>query len=213
MIKGKTAMDAWKKTLDFIISKGQDFVDENGRVCREAFNLCVKIDQPQKDIEKPILQLKKLKEFDYPSLEELRETTLSKYPSEYSYTYGHRIFNYNYSLDQVEEYIIPLLKSCPHSRRAVIVLFNPEKDSSTVRRDTPGMIFIHFRIINNKLTATSFIRSNDYFFGWPANIYQVNVLQKIVAKKLGINTGSLSVISSSAHLFQDQFDWVKKIVK
>ncbi len=59
----------------------------------------------------------------------------------------------------------------------------------------------------------SVIRSNDLFFGWPANIYQVSILQKFVAERIGCELGNIQTVSVSAHIFEDQFDDIKKILR
>ena len=39
MIEKETCMAAWKKALSDILDGGEDFEDENNRICRELFNL------------------------------------------------------------------------------------------------------------------------------------------------------------------------------
>jgi thymidylate synthase len=60
---------------------------------------------------------------------------------------------------------------------------------------------------------TAVIRSCDLFFGWPANIYQLYVLQKYVSEKVNCEIGTLSTFLASAHIFEDQFENIKKILK
>ena len=83
----------------------------------------------------------------------------------------------------------------------------------TTAEDVPAMIMMNFNIINDLVCVTSLVRSNDLFFGWPANIYQSHVLQDYISKKLGLKNGSLTTISISAHIFEDQFEYIKKLVK
>ena len=93
------------------------------------------------------------------------------------------------------------------------MLYHPVVDSKINIKETPGLISIFFKILNNKLTLTTVIRSNDMFIGWPANIYQVYLLQKYVAEKLGLETSSITTISHSAHVFDEYSEEVDKVLK
>ena len=84
----------------------------------------------------------------------------------------------NYSLNQLDDYIIPLLKSNPSTRRATASLWDPLIHSSLKIHQSPGLVFLDFKLRNNKLHLTAIVRSNDIFFGWPANIYQIFLIQK-----------------------------------
>ena len=72
---------------------------------------------------------------------------------------------------------------------------------------------IYFKIIDNELTVTTVIRSNDMFIGWPANIYQIYLLQQYVAKAIGIKTGSITTISHSAHVFDEYKEEVEQVLR
>ena len=136
----------------------------------------------------------------------------SKLAPDYSYSYGSRMFNFHRKIDQINNYVIPLLKDNPSSRRAVISIFDPSVDSNLLTSDTPGLLFVDLKLRNKMLNLVATIRSNDFFFGWPANIYQLFTLQKYIAEKLNCGIGSLTTFSISAHLFENQFEHVEKII-
>ena len=205
-------MDAWKKSLKHIIDNGADFKDRDERICREVLNLIVNIEHPETDYDAPIDSMRKF-EWIYPSVEELSSIILNKEDlAIYEFSYGPRIFNFLGKKDQINDYIIPLLKKDPNSRRAVISLFNPATDSDILNKSVPSLLFIYFKIKDGKLNTTCFIRSNDFFIGWPGNIYQIYLLQKYVADKLNTKTGALSTISCSAHIFQENLENINKIL-
>ena len=77
-IIGKTPNDAWKKAVKYIMKEGVDFKDENNRICREVLNLTITIIEPEKEPDKPLQKIKQLKEFIYPSKQELEYAMLSK---------------------------------------------------------------------------------------------------------------------------------------
>jgi len=212
IITEKTCIEAWKKALKHILDEGIDFVDLDNRTCREELNLIVNIEEP-KDYEKLLDSMKQF-EWIYPTSEELSTIILNKEDQAiYEYSYGPRIFNFQGKTDQVNDYIIPLLKNDPNSRRAVISLFNPNTDSDVMNKNVPSLMFIHYKIIDGKLNCTCFIRSNDFFIGWVGNVYQIFLLQKTIAEKLNIKTGALTTISSSAHIFHEHKEQIEKILK
>src|SRR3989339_130973 len=127
----KTTIDAWKKSLKFILDNGVDFEDKDARLCRELMNFELVIQDPEQDYEKPIDIMQQF-EWIYPSKEELSAIILNKEESiGYEYNYGSRIFNYH-GLDQINDFIVPLLKKDPSSRRAVISLYDAFSDSEHI---------------------------------------------------------------------------------
>ncbi|MBW2991100.1 thymidylate synthase [Candidatus Woesearchaeota archaeon] len=209
-----TTLEAWKTTLKLIMEKGVEMVDRENRVSKEIINTVLKINHPEKDITKPIQEMRALKKWVYPELEELEDVFFKKQASSvYYYTYGARIFNYANTKNQVDDYIIPLLKKNPTSRRAIIVLYHPVVDSKIGMKEISSLISVFFKITDKKLTVSIVIRSNDMFIGWPANIYQVYLLQQYVAKKLGLEPGSITTISHSAHVFEEYKEEVEEVLR
>ena len=212
-IKSETIKDAWKSSLKYILESGEDFTDENNRVCREVLNLVTEVNNPGEDITVAIDVLNSFKKWVYPPLDEIGDLILSrKLSPTYSYSYGPRLFNFQNTINQIDNFIIPLLKRNSFSRRGIVLVWNPIQDSNIYRRDVPGLISIYFKIRKKSLNATIVVRSNDIFFGWPANLYQVFVLQDYLAKKLGCKIGSLTTFSNSAHIFKDQFEDIQKVI-
>jgi len=209
----KTFLDAWKRSLKYIIDYGQDFKDRDNRICREVLNMIVTIEDPTIDYELPIDIMQQF-EWIYPTKEELSSIILNREElATYEFSYGPRIFNYQKNKDQINDFVIPLLKKDSSTRRAVVSLYNPTTDSNILSKNIPSMMFISFKMKNNSLDLTCFIRSNDFFIGWPGNIYQIFMLQKYVADKLGAKIGSLTTMSSSAHAFQEHFEIIKKVME
>ena len=211
-IINETTFGTWKSILKYIYENGSDFEDENKRLCREVINLSATIEEPKNDITKPVETLNSFGKWVYPSLEEIENIMISKKMAPYEYSYGSRLFGFYGKINQIDDFIIPLLKQTPSSRRAIAVIWGPVIDSKVHRRDIPGMVALDFKLRKNKLNITSLIRSNDTFFGWPANIYQIYTLQRYVSKKLNVKTGSLTTFSTSAHIFSNQFEYIEKII-
>jgi thymidylate synthase len=212
IIKEDTCIEAWKNSLKHVVANGIKFKDRDNKECSEVLNMIIEIEHPEKDHDRIIDELKQF-DWIYPTNEELSAIMFSKEElAIYEYSYGPRIFNFLGKKDQINDYVIPLLKQDPDTRRAVISLFNPYTDSDFNNTNVPSLMFIHFKIRNDKLNITCFIRSNDLFIGWPGNIYQLYSLQKYVADALNIKTGSLSTISCSAHVFSEQMEYIERII-
>lgn len=207
-IKDKNIMQLWKKVVNKILEEGEEYIDNNNRICKELLNGIIILENPSSsEVQRPINHLKNFDEWIYPSKEELSGVMFkdTRVPI-YEYTYGGRIFNFNEVKDQIREFIIPLLKRDPESRRGVINIYDPIADSDLTHKNTPSMMYINVRIKNNKLLLTAHIRSNDILFGWPANIYQIFSIQEYIAKKLDLELGDLSLINNSLHLFLDPYN-------
>ncbi len=205
---------AWKEALKKTLDYGKDYVDVDKRKCRQLLNLLITIQDPESDIKKPVQIMNDFRKWEYPPLDELANIMLSKkVSSAYIYSYGSRLFNFGREVDQINNFIIPLLKRDPNSRRAFVVIWDPKIDSNPYSKEVPGLVSLDFKISEGKLHLTAFIRSNDMFFGWPANIYQLFVLQQYVAQKLDVKIGSLSTFSTSAHIFEEHFADIRKVIE
>ncbi len=213
--KGEDSFFLWKKILKYVFEKGTDFKDENKNLCREILNLYVQFDNSE-DIHKLLVYLKSIEEYQYPSNDLLYNSVFSKSKKGFKYTIGNRIFNFSLNeknINQIDNFIIPLLKKTPFSRRAVVTLWNPILDSDIDSRSVPGMVSLDFKLRDKKLNITATIRSSDLFFGLPANVFQIFLLQDYVSKKLNVKKGFIGIFCNSAHIFEYQFEHIKKVLK
>ncbi len=210
-IRGKTANETWKKVLAYIMKEGDAYKDRRNKLCKEALNLTATIETPE-DILKPFETLNKFNKWVYPDLEEIKKSILFKEnSSEYYYNYGKRAF-YIDKVNQIDDYLIPLLRKTPTSKRGIVVFYSPKRDTLPLRKETPGMAMLNFAIRKNRLCCSAVISSNDMFNGWPANIAQIYFLTEYIAEQLHYPIGEITTISLSAHVFESQFDDIKKVV-
>ena len=211
-IKGKNALDAWRKILDYIMKNGVEYTDRRKKLCKEALNITAIVESTE-GIMKPIEILGKFNKWLYPSLEQIENVITGKEDSEeYYYNYGERAFNYD-GFNQVEDYVIPLLKKTPTSKRAFVTFLDPNKDTQSTKKEVPCLVMMNFNIREGKLHSTLIIRSNDMFHGWPGNLAQAYFLTRYVAKSLNCQIGTITTTSISAHIFEEQFDYIKKVLK
>jgi thymidylate synthase (methanogen type) len=205
--------EAWSQAMYKIAEEGE-VSESDGKKTREVLNVSITVKCPEGDFSEPVVHVQQLKKWVYPSTSDIASFFFSKESQIlHKYSYGERIFSYSGLKNQVDDYIIPLLKSSPGTRRAIISIYNPVLDSYQLNKESPGILSIFFKVINNRLNITVVIRSSELLIGWPANIYQVRLLQKYVSEKVEIACGEVTTISHSAHLNEENLDDAKEIVK
>lgn len=213
MIKTNTTYEAWKNAMRYVMQEGKDFKDKDGRICREVMNMKIEILNPVNDITTPVEKVSNSKDWVYPRLDEIANVTLTrKYSPGHIYIYGQRIFDYDKTINQIDKFVVPLLNKDQKTRRAVVSLWNPKIDSNIFNKEVPSLITLGFNIVNNKINITAIIRSNNLFFGFPANIYQIFLLQEYVCQRISLDIGTITVFMMSAHIFDDKFDKVRDVI-
>lgn len=213
MIKTNTTYEAWKNAMRYVMQEGKDFKDKDGRICREVMNMKIEILNPVNDITSPVEKVSNSKDWVYPRLDEIANVTLTrKYSPGHIYIYGQRIFDYDKTINQIDKFVVPLLNKDQKTRRAVVSLWNPKIDSNIFNKEVPSLITLGFNIVNNKINITAIIRSNNLFFGFPANIYQIFLLQEYVCQRISLDIGTITVFMMSAHIFDDKFDKVRDVI-
>ena len=126
------------------------------------------------------------------------------------YTYHDRLFSYPYKcIDQIEK-IIKNLKADRSSRKELSITWNPEIDLGS-DQSVPCMILIDFKLRDNKLNATIYMRSWDTGSAAPANLYAFAKLLEYVAGEVKAVVGFLTVICSAAHIYQEDIGDARRI--
>lgn len=110
--------------------------------------------------------------------------------------YGHRIFE-KFGFDQWE-HVKELLKADPNSRQAVIHIKEPNPEKT---KDLPCTVALQYFIRDGKLYATTYMRSNDIWLGFPYDVFTFTCLQIKMAFELGVGIGSYTHIAGSLHLY------------
>ena len=63
-----------------------------------------------------------------------------------------------------------------------------------------------FKIRNNKLYTTALWRSHDIYGAWFPNAVGLTYLAQYVAGEVGLDLGSITIHSISAHIYEVNFD-------
>lgn len=127
--------------------------------------------------------------------------------------YGYR-WRKHFGRDQLK-LLIELLKKEPLSRHGVIVTWDPKTDGlSTIKKaNVPCPYTFTVNIIGGRLHLHNIVRSNDMYLGFPSDVAGFALLQCILAQKLGYRVGIYSHSISNAHIYENQFDAAKEIIK
>lgn len=181
--------DAWNYAVNHIENNGCNVRTEDNKLTREVQNLVLEVRNPLSGY--PI----KGSSWDLAALAQYAEQlcTCDYDCKGFDYTYNERMGRQIY-------YLTKHLKRFPTSRRATAFLWLPEKDLETSLSE-PCQILADYKMRNNKLYATHFFRSHDIKQAWPTNVYGLGNLQYKIAEDLGVETGSLTTISASAHFY------------
>ena len=113
--------------------------------------------------------------------------------------YGPRLFAFD-GVNQVDQ-VINRLRERPHSRQAVIQIFDHE-DLVEQHKDVPCTCTLQFLLRDGGLHLITHMRSNDVYLGLPHDIFSFTMLQEIVARSIGASLGSYIHMVGSLHLYE-----------
>ena len=125
--------------------------------------------------------------------------------------YGPRIRNWG-GLDQINR-VLDLLGKDPHSRRAVISLFDPARDYDTESLDVPCCNQLQFMINRGRLDLTVYSRSMDIMWGSAINVFEWTTLQEALANWLDVPMGEYFHHVGSLHLYQEFLPRATRIIE
>ncbi len=204
-VRGNNIADAWLKALDVVMKFGEEKQTEYQSRQKEIIGLVAVIEGDDEKIA-PWLNITKK------DLESYYATFFSEEkPEGVEYTYGNRLLKYatpSGIVNQVE-HAMERLKKAPHTRRAVAVTWNVGTD--ILSKDPPCITQIVWSVKGNKLCQTAIIRSNDIFGAWPLNAFALRRMQKQMARELGLEAGKMITLSTSAHIYENNWKEAKAI--
>lgn len=127
--------------------------------------------------------------------------------------YGYR-WRKHFGRDQLGA-LVKLLKQDPSSRHGVIVTWDPGGDGlgGAKKANVPCPYSFTVNIIGGRLHLHNIVRSNDMVLGFPADVAGFALLQCILAQKLGVKPGIYSHSISNAHVYDNQYEAVKEMLK
>ena len=124
-----------------------------------------------------------------------------------NYAEDNGLFHGAYGIRTQSQYapIIERLKADPDTRQAVVTIWNPELDLLANKRDYPCTILHQFRIRDNKLNMSVYMRSNDVWLGAAYDFFQFTRVQLSMASILGIEAGTYNHHVGSLHIYEQHY--------
>jgi len=199
-IKARTIDSAWGRILSALWDS-PSFKSQRGET-KEIHNLLVRVTEPAEKMTCEGFLM------GQDQLEEYSKQLLDPDKQGFEYTYGERLRAWgDEKIDQIG-FVIEKLKKDPNSRRSLAVTWIPPVDEK--KEEVPCLILADFKIRGGKLHLTAVFRSNDMFGAWPANAYGLTRLCEFVAKGVGVPVGTLTTLSISAHIYEHDWENVKR---
>lgn len=112
---------------------------------------------------------------------------------------------HKYGFDQWE-YVRELLRKSPETRQAIIHIKTADDTES---KDVNCTVCLQFFIREGKLYATTYMRSNDIWLGFPYDVFQFTCMQILMSMELGVGIGTYTHIVGSLHLYKRDLKEIK----
>jgi thymidylate synthase len=222
-IRARNISDAWHRGLNLIWRQGAEITDERGTRIRELLALQVVVEDPYQEmipheyswneerLEEYALQLLSGENpgFEYTYGQRLRHWEIPEMGPSPSLSSGSSSISASCPVDQID-HVIRRLSASPSTRRATAVTWIPPVDNS--KDEVPCMIVDDFKLRDGSLNLAVFFRSHDFAGAYPANLYGLARVLQHVANEVGAKPGSISTTSSSAHIYEHDWDWVRRML-
>lgn len=214
VVSTKSVNEAWETWYNILSNKElfpASADSRDGAVCGEILNAITTIENPKDNlVTSPIRDLS----YKYAVGELLwylsgsnRLSAISQYSKAWgklsddgetvNSAYGYRIFE-KFGFDQWE-HVKSLLMADSNSRQAVIHIKEPNPQKT---KDLPCTVSLQYFIRDGKLYATTYMRSNDIWLGFPYDVFTFTCLQIKLAFELGVGIGTYTHVAGSLHLYE-----------
>ncbi|MBI4215469.1 MAG: thymidylate synthase, partial [Parcubacteria group bacterium] len=127
--------------------------------------------------------------------------------------YGYR-WRKHFGRDQLGQ-LIAHLQDNPGSRHGVVMMWDPADDglgAGTAKKNVPCPYTFTANILGEKLHLHLIIRSNDMMLGNPHDVAGFALLQCLLAAKLNLKPGKLTVSISNAHIYDIHYEQAREII-
>ena len=211
-IEGKTIAETWVKILHRIKTTGTIRPTGYDGKWQELIDLTAVITNEPHSFYFPEPNYLPV---DRPFIEEYISQILddSPYREGVKYTYGQRLRSW-FGRDQIEQAIAKLIGEID-AASAVMSLWDV-KDHE--KGGSPCLNHLWVRVVDGELSLTATLRSNDMFAAWPANAMGLRALQQHIRDKIAqrsdydLRMGPLITISQSAHIYDDTWENVDRLI-
>ena len=130
------------------------------------------------------------------------------------YTYGQRLRSW-FGRDQIEQVIEKLIGEIDAASAVMTLWYVKDHEKG----GSPCLNHIWLRVVDNELSLTAVLRSNDMFAAWPANAMGLRSLQKHIRNEIcqrsqyDLRLAPLITLSQSAHIYDDTWSNAEQLIK
>jgi len=127
--------------------------------------------------------------------------------------YGYR-WRKHFGRDQIDG-LVQLLSKDPSSRHGVILMWDPADDglaNGIKKKNVPCPYTFTVQIMGGRLCLHLIIRSNDMMLGNPHDVSGFAFLMHMLAQKLNVGLGALTISISNAHIYDIHFEQAKELI-
>jgi thymidylate synthase len=212
-IEGKTIAETWVKIIHRIKTTGTIRPTGYDGKWQELIDLMAVVTDEPADFYFPEPNYLPI---DRSFLEEYISQILDDAPNRegVKYTYGQRLRSW-FGRDQIDQVIQKLIREID-AASAVMTLWDV-KDHE--KGGSPCLNHIWLRVVDNELSLTATLRSNDMFAAWPANAMGLRALQKHIRDEIAkrseydLKMGPLITLSQSAHIYDDTWSNSEQLIQ
>jgi thymidylate synthase len=211
-IEGKTIAETWVKILQRIKTTGTIRPTGYDGQWQELIDLmAIVTDEPENFYFPEPNYLPVDREFLNNYIPQILED--APYQEGVKYTYGQRLRSW-FKKDQIEQVIHKLITEID-AASAVMNLWDVNDHE---KGGSPCLNHIWLRVVNDELSLTATIRSNDMFAAWVANAMGLRALQIHIRDEIAkrsdykLKLAPLITISQSAHIYDDTWENVDKLI-
>lgn len=114
-------------------------------------------------------------------------------------------------VDQLKD-LVNNMKKQPHGRRHVVTALNPG-ELNQMCLPPCHVMFQAFVRGTSHVDILVYMRSVDLFLGLPFDIASYALLQRLLAKELGLKSGKLTFMLGDTHIYMNHIDQVKTVLE
>lgn len=125
--------------------------------------------------------------------------------------YGPKIFGKKKAVFSQFDRVCKQINERKLTKQAVLIIsenvdFKIHKETSS---SPPCTIALHFLVRNNKLNLTTYMRSNDAYWGLPHDLFCFTMIQEIISLITKIELGSYTHVCTSMHVYEKYLEKIK----
>ena len=231
MIVGNSFAEVYENAMDMLFNNYEYVSKPRGLEVRECLNVGIVIEDPSKNLFKyedksltlPTGYVKKEMALYLRATDDAKEfskasgfwSNIKTKNGKINSAYGNLIFNKSLKDGRSQfDWAFDCLKNDKDSRQA-FMRFNNTNHQYDGNKDVPCTFTMSFHIRDNKLHATTYMRSNDIIKGTTYDIPSFILFQRLMLLRLQevypeLQLGTYTHENSSFHLYSTDFDLVEK---